>query len=51
MAKEAEVPANGTAWEKVMALVNLGASHQKDLTRYKAVLIAAKAANVPVRAA
>ncbi|PNW84711.1 hypothetical protein CHLRE_03g155650v5 [Chlamydomonas reinhardtii] len=49
--KEVEVPASGTPWEKVNALVNMNTSHTKDVSRYKAVLITCKAKNVPIRAA
>ncbi|KAG2454985.1 hypothetical protein HYH02_000815 [Chlamydomonas schloesseri] len=49
--KEVEVPASGTPWEKVNALVNMNTTHSKDVSRYKAVLIACKAKNVPIRAA
>ena len=41
----------GTPWEKINALVNLNAGiHQKDVARYKAVLITCKAKNVAIRA-
>ncbi|KAG2440226.1 hypothetical protein HXX76_004338 [Chlamydomonas incerta] len=49
--KEVEVPASGTPWEKVNALVNMNTTHSKDVSRYKAVLITCKAKNVPIRAA
>ncbi|GIL77412.1 hypothetical protein Vretimale_2773 [Volvox reticuliferus] len=49
--KEVEVPANGTPWEKINALVNLNSgNHQKDVSRYKALLITCKAKNVAIHA-
>ncbi len=49
--KAVEVPASGTAWEKVNALVNFNSTaHQKDVARYKAVLITCKAKNVAIKA-
>ncbi|GLC42685.1 hypothetical protein PLESTB_001127100 [Pleodorina starrii] len=50
--REVEVPASGTPWEKVHAMVNLtGGNHVKDVARYKALLITCKAKNVAIRAA
>ncbi|PNH05643.1 ER lumen protein retaining receptor [Tetrabaena socialis] len=45
--KEVEVPASGTVWEKVNALVNFASTkdHAKDVTRYKALLLTCKAKN------
>ncbi|EFJ40419.1 hypothetical protein VOLCADRAFT_108157 [Volvox carteri f. nagariensis] len=49
--KEVEVPLSGTPWEKINALVNLNSgNHQKDVARYKALLITCKAKNVAIRA-
>ncbi|KAG2482410.1 hypothetical protein HYH03_018645 [Edaphochlamys debaryana] len=47
--KAVEVPASGTPWEKVNALVNFSSPHQKDVSRYKALLITVK--NTPSKAA
>ncbi|GFR45701.1 hypothetical protein Agub_g7011 [Astrephomene gubernaculifera] len=49
--REVEVPASGSAWEKIHALVNLNSgNHSKDVARYKAVLIACKSRNLAVSA-
>ncbi|GLI59380.1 hypothetical protein VaNZ11_001245 [Volvox africanus] len=47
--KEVEVPVSGGPWEKINALLNLNSgNHQKDISRYKALLITCKAKNVAI---
>ncbi|GIL64736.1 hypothetical protein Vafri_18625 [Volvox africanus] len=49
--REVEVPVTGGPWEKIHALVNLNSgNHQKDISRYKALLITCKAKNVAIHA-
>lgn len=50
LTKTVAVPTEGTAWEKVTAMIDFAHStHQKDVQKYKSTLLACKANNVPVR--
>ncbi len=42
------VPVGNTPWERVTSVINFNFEHQRDMSKYKTILLGCKSKNTPV---
>lgn len=48
ISSDVTVPVGNTPWERVTSVINFNFEHQRDMSKYKTILLSCKAKNTPV---